>query len=49
VPFQQTARYVTEYGDQVTAAEKKAINKVLPYKKRSTTANWLSERQPLKP
>ena len=33
VPFQQTARYVTEYGDQVTAAEKKAINKVLPYKK----------------
>ena len=33
MPFQQTARYVTEYGDQVTAAEKKAINKVLPYKK----------------
>ena len=33
VPFQQTARYVTEYGDEVTAAEKKAINQILPYKK----------------
>ncbi|MBQ1547932.1 MAG: hypothetical protein IIZ61_06020, partial [Lachnospiraceae bacterium] len=33
VPFQQTARYVTEYGDEVTKKEKKAISAVLPYKK----------------
>jgi hypothetical protein len=33
VPFQQTARYVTEYPEEVTAEEKKAINKILPYKK----------------
>lgn len=33
VPFQQTARYVSEYGDEVTNEEQKAINKILPYKK----------------
>ncbi len=33
VPFQQTARYVTEYPEEVTAKEKKAINAILPYKK----------------
>ncbi len=32
VPFQQTARYVVEHGDEVTEEEKEAINKVLPYK-----------------
>ena len=31
VPFQQTARYVSEYGSEVTDEEKKAINGVLPY------------------
>lgn len=31
VPFQQTARYVSEYGDEVTAEEKEAISKILPY------------------
>lgn len=31
VPFQQTARYVSEYGKEVTEEEKAAINKVLPY------------------
>ncbi len=33
VPFQQTARYVLEYGDEVTAEEKEAIGRVLPYDK----------------
>ncbi|MBQ4271951.1 MAG: hypothetical protein II718_09005 [Clostridiales bacterium] len=31
VPFQQTARYVREYGDEVTEEEKEAINAVLKY------------------
>ena len=31
VPFQQTARYVRDYGDEVTAEEKSAINEVLDY------------------
>ena len=31
VPFQQTARYVTYCGDEVTEEERKAINEVLPY------------------
>lgn len=31
VPFQQTARYVCEYGEEVTEEEKKAINAILPY------------------
>lgn len=31
LPFQQTARYVCEYGDEVTEKEKAAISKVLDY------------------
>jgi len=31
IPFQQTARYVIEHGDEVTPAEKTAINHVLKY------------------
>lgn len=31
-PFQQTARYVKKYGEEVTKEEKKAINTVLSYK-----------------
>lgn len=31
IPFQQTARYVTQYGDEVTGEEKNAINAVLSY------------------
>lgn len=32
-PFQQTARYVKEYGDEVTEEEREVINKVLKYNK----------------
>ena len=31
VPFQQTARYVKEHGDEVTEAEKQIIDKILDY------------------
>lgn len=31
VPFQQTARYVSEYPDEVTDEEKEAISAILPY------------------
>jgi type II secretory pathway component PulM len=31
IPFQQTARYVKEYGDEVTEEEKEAIDAVLAY------------------
>lgn len=31
IPFQQTARYVTKYSDEVTEEEKDAINNVLQY------------------
>ena len=31
IPFQQTARYVIEHGDEVTPAEKATINRVLIY------------------
>ena len=31
VPFQQTARYVKEYGNEITKKEKKIIDKVLEY------------------
>lgn len=31
IPFQQTARYVQEYGDEVTEEEKEAIEQILPY------------------
>ncbi|MCR2033577.1 DUF6020 family protein [Anaerofustis stercorihominis] len=33
IPFQQTARYVTYYGNEVTSSEKETINKVLIYNK----------------
>lgn len=33
IPFQQTARYVCEYGEEVTEEEKEAINAILPYDK----------------
>lgn len=33
VPFQQTARYVRDYGDEVTEEERKAIDRVLDYDK----------------
>lgn len=33
IPFQQTARYVSEYSDEVTDEEKAAIDLVLPYDK----------------
>ncbi len=33
IPFQQTARYVTLYPDEVTAEEREAIDTVLPYDK----------------
>lgn len=33
VPFQQTARYLKEYPDDVTSKERKAINKILDYDK----------------
>ena len=32
VPFQQTARYVRDHGDEVTEAEQEAIDRVLKYK-----------------
>ena len=31
IPFQQTARYAKEWGDEVTSEEKAAIDKILPY------------------
>ncbi len=33
IPLQQTARYVIQYGDEVTSEEKKAIDAVIPYDK----------------
>lgn len=33
LPFQQTARYVREYGEEITEVEKQAIEKVLDYDK----------------
>ena len=33
VPFQQTARYLAEHGDQVTAEEREAIDAVLDYER----------------
>ena len=32
VPFQQTARYLTEYPEDITKAEKKILNQIIPYK-----------------
>ena len=31
IPFQQTARYIKEYPEEVTLKEKKAINDILSY------------------
>lgn len=33
IPFQQTARYIKEYGDEVTSEEREAIDAVLAYDK----------------
>ena len=49
VPFQQTARYVTEYADEVTDEEKEAINGVLPYDKlkklyEPMLSDWVKEK-----
>ncbi len=33
LPFQQTARYVVEYNDEVTKEEKEVLNRIIPYKK----------------
>lgn len=38
LPFQQTARYIVEYGDEVTDGEKEVISKVLDYD--SVTSNY---------
>ena len=32
VPFMQTARYITEYPDEVTEEEKEVIDRIIPYK-----------------
>jgi len=39
IPFQQTARYVTEYPDDVTEEERAAIDLVLPYDKIADSYN----------
>ncbi|MCR4611537.1 MAG: DUF6020 family protein [Lachnospiraceae bacterium] len=49
VPFQQTARYVTEYPDEVTEEEKEAINGVLPYNRlpklyEPMLSDWVKEK-----
>ncbi len=49
VPFQQTARYVSEYGEEVTEEEKEAINGVLPYNKlkklyEPMLSDWVKEK-----
>ncbi len=49
VPFQQTARYVSEYGEEVTEEEKEAINAVLPYDKlkklyEPMLSDWVKEK-----
>lgn len=49
VPFQQTARYVSEYGEEVTEEEKAAINAVLPYKRlkklyEPMLSDWVKEK-----
>ena len=49
VPFQQTARYVSEYGEEVTEEEKEAINGVLPYDKlkklyEPMLSDWVKEK-----
>ena len=49
VPFQQTARYVSEHGEEVTEEEKEAINGVLPYDKlkklyEPMLSDWVKEK-----
>ena len=49
VPFQQTARYVSEYGEEVTEEEEEAINGVLPYNKlkklyEPMLSDWVKEK-----
>ena len=49
VPFQQTARYVSLYGDEVTEEEKEAINGVLPYDRlkklyEPMLSDWVKEK-----
>ena len=49
VPFQQTARYVSEYPEDVTEEEKEAINAVLPYDRlkklyEPMLSDWVKER-----
>lgn len=49
VPFQQTARYVSEYTSEVTEEEKDAINRVLPYDKlkklyEPMLSDWVKEK-----
>lgn len=39
IPFQQTARYVRDYGDEVTAEEKEAISGILDYDSLATVYN----------
>ena len=39
IPFQQTARYVKEYGNEVTHKEKKTIDRVLDYNKLESIYN----------
>lgn len=44
IPFQQTALYVKEHGDEVTAEERKAINSVLDYNSLATGyESWISD------
>ena len=49
VPFQQTARYVSLYGEEVTPEEKEAINAVLPYDRlkklyEPMLSDWVKEK-----
>lgn len=43
IPFQQTAKYVTYYGDEVTAEEKAAIDAVLDYDSLTGYRPWISD------
>lgn len=43
-PLQQTARYVKEYGDEVTEEEKEILSSVMEYEKLAETYNpWISD------
>lgn len=43
IPFQQTARYVVQYGDEVTDEEREAIDCVLPYESLQDYYPYLSD------